>query len=138
MKSGAGNKLDGSTMDIATFTKLNVLSLTPAQADKIREQLPELGIVDVPAGAGEGIPAYTTWSFGVAVHARPDLDENTAYQMTKAVMEDRTAQANAMAELKGANLAETTLKYGSVPLHPGAAKYFREKGYKIPERLAPK
>ncbi len=138
VKSGAGNKLDGSSMDIATFTKLNVLSLTPEQAGKIRDGLPELGIVDVPAGAGDGIPAYTTWSFGVAVHAQPDLDENTAYQITKAVMEDQTVQANAMAELKGANLAETTLKYGSVPLHPGAAKYFREKGYEIPAALQPK
>lgn len=138
VKSGAGNRLDGSSMDIATFTKLSVLSLTPEQADKIRSGLPELGIVDVPAGAGAGIPAYTTWSFGVAVHARPDLDEDAAYRLTKAVMEDQTVQANAMAELKGADLAETTLKYGSVPLHPGAARYFREKGYNIPERLAPK
>lgn len=138
VKSGAGNRLDGSTMDIATFTKLNVLSLTPDQAAKISAGLPELGVVDVPAGAGEGIPAYTTWSFGVATHARPDLDEETAYQITKAAMEDTTVQANAMAELKGVNLAETTMKYGSVPLHPGAARYFREKGYDIPARIAPK
>ncbi|MGF1621423.1 MAG: TAXI family TRAP transporter solute-binding subunit [Rhodomicrobiaceae bacterium] len=138
VKSGAGNRLDGSTMDIATFSKLNVLSLTAEQADKIRQGLPEIGIVDVPEGAGEGIPAYTTWSFGVATHARPDLDEETAYKITKAVMEDTTVQANAMAELKGADLAETTLKYGSVPLHAGAAKYFREKGYDIPEHLQPK
>ena len=138
VKSGAGNKLDGSTMDIATFTKLNVLSLTPEQADKIRQDLPELGVVDVPSGAGDGIPAYTTWSFGVATHARPDLDEETAYQITTAIMEDETVQANAMAALKDDNLAETTLKYGSVPLHPGAAKYFKEKGYDIPERLQPK
>jgi uncharacterized protein len=138
VKSGAGNKLDGSTMDIATFSKLNVLSLTPNQAGKIRDAMPELGVIDVPAGAGEGVPAYTTWSFGVAAHASPAMDEETAYQITKAVMEDQTVQASAMAELKGANLAETTLQYGSVPLHPGAAKYLREKGYSIPERIAPK
>lgn len=53
-------------------------------------------------------------------------------------MEDETVRASAMAELKGANLAETTLQYGSVPLHPGAAKYLREKGYSIPEYIAPK
>jgi TRAP transporter TAXI family solute receptor len=138
VKSGAGNKLDGSTMDIATFTKLNVLSLTPDQADKIRQGMPEIGIIEVPAGAGEGVPAYTTWSFGVAAHATPGMDEETAYQITKAVMEDDSAQANAMAELKGADLAETTLKYGSVPLHPGAARYLREKGHTIPDRIAPK
>jgi TRAP transporter TAXI family solute receptor len=137
-KSGAGNKLDGSTMDIATFTELNVLSLTSEQADKIRTELPELGIAEVPAGAADGIPAYTTWSFGVAVHAKPDLDKETAYQITKAIMEDESVQANAMASLKGENLAETTIRYGSVPLHPGAARYLKEKGYDIPQRIAPK
>lgn len=138
VKSGAGNKLDGSTLDIATFTKLNVLSLTPDQAKKIREAMPEISVVDVPAGAGDGVPAYTTWSFGVAAHAHPGMDEDTAYRIAKAVFEDDSVQASAMAELKGANLAEITLQYGSVPLHAGAARYLREKGYTIPERLAPK
>src|SRR5690606_1014036 len=138
VKSGAGNRLDGSTMDIMTFTKLNVLSLTPEQAAKIREGMPELGIVEVPAGAAEGIPAYTPWSFGVAVHARPDLDEHMAYQSTKVATEDETVQANAMAQLKDVNPIGTTLTYGSVPLHPGAAKYFRERGYDIPGRIPPK
>jgi TRAP-type uncharacterized transport system substrate-binding protein len=31
-----------------------------------------------------------------------------------------------------------TLKYATSPLHPGAVRYFRERGAKIPERLLSK
>ena len=138
VKSGAGMKLDGSSLDIATFTPISVLSLSDAQAGKIEKEMPDLGIAHVPAGAGTGIPAYTTWSFGLAVVARADLPDDVAYKIVKAVMEDKSVQANALAELKGANIAQLTVDYGSIPLHPGAAKYLREKGFKIPARIAPK
>lgn len=138
VKSGAGDKLDASTLDIRTFTPVRVLSLTPEQVAKVEKEMPEIGIVNVPAGAADGIPAYTTWSFGIAVSARPDMPEDAAYKIVKAVMEDKQVQAAALSELKGVDLAKLTLDYGSVPLHPGAARYFRERGLSIPARLAPK
>jgi TRAP-type uncharacterized transport system substrate-binding protein len=138
VKSGAGNKLDGSSLDVATFTPIRVVSLTADQAKKIESGMPDLGIVQVPAGAADGVPAYTTWSFGLAVVGRTDLPESEVYKIVKAVMEDKTIQANALAELKGADLAKMTVDYGSIPLHPGAAKYLREKGLTIPGRIAPK
>jgi uncharacterized protein len=138
VKSGAGNKLDGSSLDIATFTPIQVLSLTDDQVKTIEKEMPDIGIVKVPAGAASGVPAFTTWSFGLAVVARADLPEDVAYKITKAIMEDKTVQANALHSVKGADLAQMTVDYGSIPLHAGAAKYLREKGYQIPARIAPK
>lgn len=138
VKSGAGNKLDGSTLDINTFSPIKVLSLTKDEADKIAKGMPEVSVVTVPAGAAEGVPAYTTWSIGIAVHAHPEMSEEVAYQITKAAMEDKEMQAGAMAELKGVDLMQVTVDYGSIPLHAGAAKYFKEKGVALPERIAPK
>ncbi|TCO68839.1 TAXI family TRAP transporter solute-binding subunit [Rhodovulum euryhalinum] len=137
VKSGSGNKLDGSTMDIATSTDIRILGLTDAQAETLRAEMPDISVVDIPEGAAEGIPAYTTWSFGVGVAAPATLSESAAYQIVKAVMEDDTAQANAMASLKGANLADMTLQFGTVPLHPGAARWFEEQGIDLPEKLKP-
>ncbi|MCI0509629.1 hypothetical protein C8E00_10428 [Chromohalobacter marismortui] len=137
VKSGVGNRLDGSTLDIATFTPIRVLSLTDEQAGTLREKMPDIGVVDIPAGAAEGVPPYTTWAFGVAVHARPGLDEETAYQIVKAVMENPEPQANAFSAVKGADMAQMTLDVGTVPLHPGAARYYREQGLEIPEALKP-
>jgi TRAP transporter TAXI family solute receptor len=138
VKSGAGIKLDGSSLDIATFTPISVLSLTDEQAQNIAKEMPDLGIVKVPAGSAENIPAYSTWSFGLAVVARADLPDDVAYKIVKAIDEDKTTQGNALAEVKGADFAKMTVDYGSIPLHLGAAKYLREKGLTIPPRIAPK
>ena len=137
VKSGAGERLDSSTMDVATSTDIRVLGLTEAQADTLRTDLPDVSIVDIPEGAAEGVPAYTTWSFGVGVAAGQSLDEETAYGIVKAVMEDDSAQVNAMASLEGQNLAELTLQYATVPLHPGALRWFEEAGMDVPEALRP-
>lgn len=137
VKSGAGNKLDGSTMDIATSTDIRILGLTPEQADKLRADMPDISVVDIPEGAADGVPAYTTWSFGVGVGAPASMDEETAYKIVKAVMEDKEAQANAMASLKGESLADMTLQFGTIPLHPGAARWFQEQGIDLPAKLKP-
>ncbi|KAA0916859.1 TAXI family TRAP transporter solute-binding subunit [Aquicoccus porphyridii] len=135
VKSGSGNKLDGSTMDIATSTDIAILGLTPEQADTLRAEMPDISVVDIPEGAAGGIPAYTTWSFGVGVAAPRSMDDDTAYKIVKAVMEDQTAQANAMASLKGASLADMTVQFGTIPLHPGAARWFEEQGIDLPAKL---
>lgn len=137
VKSGVGERLDGSTLDIATFTPIEVLSLSDQQAKTLQEQMPDVAVVDIPAGAAEGVPAFRTWAFGVAVHAKPGLDEETAYQIVKAVMENPEPQANAFSAVEGADMAKMTLEVGSVPLHPGAARYFEEQGYDLPEALQP-
>lgn len=135
VKSGSGLKLDGSTMDVATTTDIAVLGLSPEQADTLRTEMPDLAVVDIPEGAAEGVPAYTTWAFGVGVAAPSSMDADTAYAIVSAVMADQTAQVNAMASLKDESLAQMTLDYGSIPLHPGAARWFEEQGIEIPAKL---
>lgn len=135
VKSGAGLKLDASTREIATFTPITVLGLNAEQQAKIAQAMPELSMVEVPADAGTQLPAYTTWGFGVAAAAGPELSEEVAYKIVKAVCEDKTVQATAFAETTGVDLAQMTLKYASSPLHPGAIRYFKERGLDIPARL---
>ena len=137
VKSGAGTKLDGSTLDIATFTPIKVLGLTDEQKAVLAEKMPDVSIVDVPAGAADGVPAYSTWSFGVGAAAGPALSEEAAYKIVKAVMEDKEAQGAALASVKGADLAQLTLQYATIPLHPGAARWYREQGIEVPARLQP-
>lgn len=137
VKSGVGEKLDGSSMDIATFTPIQVLSLSDEQAEILNEQMPDISVVHIPEGAADGVPAYSTWSFGLAMHSSPELDEETAYQIVKAVMENPEPQVSALANLADVDIAELTLNSGTVPFHPGAARYFEEQGYEIPEHLMP-
>jgi TRAP transporter TAXI family solute receptor len=138
VKSGVGDKLDGSTLDIATFVPIRVLSLTAAQKKLVGEKFPDLSVVDIPAGSAKDIPAFSTWSFGLAVHAKTDMSDEVAYQIAKAVFEDKTVQAAALSTLKGEDMVKLTLQNGTVPLHPGVVRYLREKKIEIPAKLLPK
>ncbi len=135
VKSGAGQRLDGSSLDIASSIPISILGLSNKQKTTLIKEMPDISVVDIPSGAAEGLPAYSTWSFGVGVAASSKLSEDAAYKIVKAIMEDKTAQGEAMASVKGANLAERTLKFGTIALHPGAAKWFSENGYKLPVKL---
>lgn len=135
VKSGAGLKLDASSREIATFTPIDILGLDAAQAAKVVGSMPELSMVDVPADAKAGVGAYKTWGFGVGAAASADLDEKAAYAIVKAICEDKQVQAAAFSDVAGVDIAEMTLKYATSPLHPGAVRYFRERGLDVPARL---
>jgi TRAP transporter TAXI family solute receptor len=138
VKSGSGKRLDASSIDIATLTPISIVGLSDPQAVKVRESFPNLSVVEVTDNqAGEGYPAYKTWAFGVAAVAQPDLDEETAYQITKAVIEDQTAQAAAFSGLKGSDIPAMTMELSTIPLHPGAVRYYKEIGVEVPDRLLP-
>lgn len=135
VKSGAGLKLDASSREIATFTPIDILGLDKAQEAKVVAAMPELSMVQVPADAKLGIGAYTTWGFGVGAAATAELDEKTAYAIVKAICEDKDVQAAAFSDVSGVDIADMTLKFATSPLHPGAIRYFRERGLDVPARL---
>lgn len=135
VKSAVGTSFDALTTDIAAFTPLQVLGLTDTQEAQIREELPELSIVEMPGGEMENSGAYSAWGFMIGVSARPGMDEQTAYDITKAVMENMAEQEAAFPSVKGLNLAELTLQYATSPLHPGAVRYYEEIGLTVPDSL---
>ncbi|MEV8468676.1 TAXI family TRAP transporter solute-binding subunit [Fluviibacterium sp. DFM31] len=135
IKSAVGTKFDALTTDIATFTPVQVLGLTDAQTATIRADLPELSVVEMPGGEMENSGPYTTWGFMIGVSARPDLPDDVAYNIVKAIMEDTTEQATAFPNVAGQNLAELTLQYATSKLHPGAVRYFEEIGLTVPDNL---
>lgn len=135
VKSAVGTKFDALTTDIATFTPVQVLGLTDEQVSTIKRELPELSIVQMPGGEMENSGPYTAWGFMIGVSARPDLSDEVAYNIVKAVMEDTVEQATAFPTVKGQNLAELTLQYATSKLHPGAIRYFEEIGLTVPDAL---
>lgn len=135
IKSSVGTRFDALMTDIATFTPIRVLGISDEQRAMLQENLPELSIVDMPGGEMEGTGPFQTWGFMIAVSARPDMDEETAYRIVKAVMEDIPTQAAAFPEAGNADLIDLTLAYGTTPLHPGAIRYFEEIGRTVPDRL---
>jgi TRAP-type uncharacterized transport system substrate-binding protein len=68
--------------------------------------------------------------FGTNLIAHKDLSDDLAYKITKAICDNRDAL---VAEHKGMSgfIAKDAWRPENVgiPLHPGAIKYYKEKGY---------
>jgi TRAP transporter TAXI family solute receptor len=77
-------------------------------------------------------PIVVTGSFG-AVATRADMPADLVYKMTKAFWE-HVGEAHAMAPwMKSAINLQTAVSAVAGHLHPGAEKYYREVGVKIPK-----
>lgn len=68
--------------------------------------------------------------FNTSIIASDDLDEETAYEITKAIVESADALAEANAGMAGFDpaLAASEEMAAGVPLHPGAERYYEEAG----------
>src|SRR5690606_18908995 len=94
----------------------------------------------IPAGAyGEGQvneeDVRTIMSISGIV-TRANIPEETIYRMTKAFWENLDSRKGQIPVLKNITL-ENALEEANLPLHPGALRYYRERGLDIPKELIP-
>lgn len=82
----------------------------------------------IPAGTYDGqLEAVETASIRSVLVTHDTVPEDVIYRMTKAIFEHLDELAAAHAAAKGITL-EDAVRNLSVPLHPGAAAYYREAG----------
>ena len=115
-------------IDLATGKEIVLLEIDDAHAAQLIRNYPFYTQFPVPAGSyrGQNAKAMT-----VAVKATfivsSKLSEDTVYELTKALFENKAAIEAAHA--KGKELSSSYAVEGiSVPFHPGAAKYLKEIG----------
>ncbi len=115
-----------SLRDLATSQKIVVVAIPPEIVKKIGD--PAYLSAVIPAKTYEGqdhdVPAVAIQNFLVTHEGVP---AETVYQMTKAVFENNDALAAAHTAAKDIR-KENAIKSLPVPLHPGAARYFKEAG----------
>jgi TRAP transporter TAXI family solute receptor len=138
-KSGAGtNMLDASSLDIATFTPIRLLGFSDKDIAAVLAKYPYLSPIAIPKGVYKDSPTYKTFAMLIGVVAGKNISEDLGYKIVKASMENFPDQVAAYPSVKGVNLPQLTLETCNVPLHPGAIKYYKEIGLKIPANLIPK
>jgi TRAP transporter TAXI family solute receptor len=112
------------------------VSLTSEQIEAIRKAIPELTISQIGSGAYTSLDkTYTTVGLYIFAIGRDDLPDELVYQLVKAtfVNHDRLLKAiPAAADTLPKNVDKNTF----LPFHPGAVRYYREIGIKIPDTLA--
>lgn len=117
-----------AVMELVSTNKVALLSIDDSVCDSLIEQYPFYTKYTIPAGTYTGVDADTaTLAVKATLIVRPALSEDLVYNMTKALFEG--ADDIAAAHNKGVELnAESAVQGVSVPLHPGAEKYFKEIG----------
>jgi TRAP transporter TAXI family solute receptor len=109
---------------------LKFLSLPDDLRDKLAKQY-DFEKRELPLGIYRGVtaPVPTLARTGVVVYSRADMPDDFAYIIAKA-MDDR--QDLLQWSNSGMNFSynwHTVWKAYGVPLHPGAARYYKERGY---------
>ncbi len=115
--------------DPTTSCGAQIVSLTGPVVDKLVDAHPYYAKVSIPAGLYPNNPQETQ-SYGVLATfvTSADVPEETVYTVVKAVFdnfEDFKKLHPAFGVLKKEDMVKNGL---SAPLHPGAEKYFKEKG----------
>src|SRR4030088_471685 len=114
-----------SLKDLSTSTEINVGAVPREVVDKIG---PPFVSVLIPAntytGQDKDVPTAAVINYLVTSSA---VSDDLAYQMTKLIFESLPELANSHAA--GRDIKLETAAIGSpVPLHPGAIRYYKEKG----------
>jgi len=133
-----GYVLDATFLDIQTNHPIQIIGFTDAEAATLKKDFPSLPHLKLPAKLANMPVDQNSWAFVVCASALADLSDDAAYWMTKIAIEKREDIAKAFKAAAGTDPLVATMELGTVPLHPGAIRYFRERGIKIPERLIPK
>ena len=114
-------------VDYATTNELNLVSLSDSELAAIRSEYPFLVQDNLPAGTYTGqANDVVCVAVQAALVASKDLSEDVVYEFTKAMFE---SQADLEAgHAKFGFLDAKVASVGTVPLHPGAEKYYKEIG----------
>lgn len=114
--------------DIAVQKDVVIVPITGEISAQLEARYPFYTQVVVPAGTYRGhAQDVTTVAVKAMLVARADLPEDLVYNLTRALFANlpRLAQAHA----RGKDIGEKTAKDGmSIPLHPGAERFYQELG----------
>ncbi|MGE4353125.1 MAG: TAXI family TRAP transporter solute-binding subunit [Oscillospiraceae bacterium] len=119
---------NSSIMELSSMVDCKLLSIDADVMDKLIAEHPFYSNYTIAAGDYENIDGGAETAAVLATLAcRADLDEDLVYNITKTLFEKQPELATAYA--KGADLSLDTAVSGvSIPLHPGAEKYYKEVG----------
>jgi TRAP transporter TAXI family solute receptor len=120
----------GSAVLTDTFLsgKVVLVGMDAVPAEVLRKQYPFYTLEKIPANTYRGQERdVTTPAVMAMLVARRDLSADIVYKFTKAIFDNLPQFHSAHAAAKGLTL-QTAQNGMAVPLHPGAEKFYREKG----------
>lgn len=116
--------------ELATTNDIKVLSLGEDVIQSLCETYSFYTPYEIAADVYNAAEPTQTVAVKATIVVKADLDEELVYNMTKGLFENLDAVAAAHDKGKEMSL-EGAIEGVSVPLHPGAAKYYQEQGLSV-------
>lgn len=117
-----------SVLELANYHDIVILPLTGPAIKDLQKVQPYYADAVLPANTYKGQTSEVKTIAVRAIWATHDkLDDDTAYNVVKALYENTDILAKVHVKGKEISL-EKALESVSIPIHPGAEKYYREKG----------
>lgn len=112
--------------DLSSVMPLNYVAIPAEVVTKIGN--PAYQSAMIPANTYDGQPeAVPTVAITNILVTRSDVSEEVAYEMTRLIFDNLTRLGNSHSAAKDIKL-DTAAKNLPIPLHPGAERYYKEKG----------
>ncbi len=145
--SDLGTQLQDGLIDVVAFaagipipavsqlevqTDVNIIGMTDAEAKKITDNFPVYEFI-IPASTYQSLEkdsrVVSMWNFSIA---NCDVPESLVYEITKLTMENNDRMVS-IHKAATTSVPKNYTKNTVLPWHPGAARWFNENGYEIPE-----
>jgi TRAP transporter TAXI family solute receptor len=118
---------NSTILDLCTTHDVRIIPIEPKTVEKLAEKYPFYTSVSIPGGTYDNKEDVPTAAVTSILVVRDDMPEDLVYNMTKIVFENLGDLVSTHSAAKDIKL-EKAKKGIPVPLHPGAEKYFKEKG----------
>ena len=113
--------------ELALLKDVVLVDIDGAVAEQLMDEYPFYATVTIPADSYQNVPEANTLTVLAMVVAREDISEDLIYEFISTVFDNIELIHNAHPAGRMVTL-ETALDGMSIPLHPGAIRFFEEKG----------
>lgn len=114
---------------LARNTRIRLIPVTGAEADSIHGKDRFLSAATIPAGVYRGVDATATIAVGALWVVSDKVSADTVYGITRALWHPSTRRLLDAGVAAARQIRpEKALDGLALPLHPGAERYYREKG----------
>jgi len=114
----------------STGSGIDILPIVGAGAEKLAKDFPFFAADEIPAGTYKDVGAVKTVAVGAHWVTSSKIPAALVYLVTKALWSDKTRTALDAGHAKGKSIQKATALSGllGVPLHEGAARFYKEAG----------
>ncbi|QQP88828.1 TAXI family TRAP transporter solute-binding subunit [Skermanella sp. TT6] len=119
----------GAISELATSSGITLVPIAGPEADKLLSEYQFFSKDTVPAGTYRDVPETQTISVNAQWVTSANQPEELVYNIVKALWSDSARAALDAGHAKGKLITlENATSGTAIPLHPGAEKFYREKG----------